>query len=251
MKQAARGLLLFALCAEAHAWTVIAAGLGGWTSKQLTVQYNFTDCPLPEATMLTVLDRSIEVFNGSRESGLQLVRASSAVASTVAQVANGTAPLTPLVLCDLNFTASQAVDGDFIPAVTRLGSTASRVSFAGVILNAEAGKNAVISNLSTDRLVVALSHEMGHALGLGHSSTQTSLMYYSISAKDSAVLTQDDMDGVSYLYPRDELSGGFYGCANAHRPRSSANALWIFVMVAVNLALGRAWFRPLRSERLL
>ncbi len=244
-------LCAFSFASVANAWTVVGSGLSGWSVKPITVQYNFSSCPLPEATVLSALDQAISILNSSRDTGLQLVRASSAVTTTSADIANQTAALTPVVVCDAAFSANQTLDADVIPAVTRLGASGGRVSFAGLILNAEAGKNAVISSLSTDKLVVVLVHELGHVLGMGHSSNVDAIMYYSISSKTSAILTQDDMDGISHLYPRNELSGGFYGCANTHQPRSSKNALWVLALLAVNLVFGRAWLARLRPEPLL
>ena len=38
--------------------------------------------------------------------------------------------------------------------------------------------------------------------------------YYRIGNKDDARLTEDDMQGISYLYPRNEFSVGAFGCAS-------------------------------------
>jgi len=48
------------------------------------------------------------------------------------------------------------------------------------------------------------THELGHALGLGHSTVQGSVMepYYEGSRR---TLHQDDIDGISYLYPAGEV----------------------------------------------
>ena len=48
-----------------------------------------------------------------------------------------------------------------------------------------------------------IAHEIGHAFGLGHSEYKESLMYYSISGKYQKWLGEDDVDGVSYLYPNE------------------------------------------------
>ena len=54
--------------------------------------------------------------------------------------------------------------------------------------------------LSRDRKIAVISHEIGHAIGLGHSTTSNSLMYSEIVPSRTA-LGQDDFDGVTYLYP--------------------------------------------------
>ena len=45
-------------------------------------------------------------------------------------------------------------------------------------------------------------HELGHGLGLSHSGTSGAVMYPSVGAGQAKrVLHQDDMDGVSFIYP--------------------------------------------------
>lgn len=52
--------------------------------------------------------------------------------------------------------------------------------------------------------VAVLAHEIGHALGLGHSSDPVALMYYSVGNKTQERLTMDDRDGITYLYPHEK-----------------------------------------------
>ena len=45
-------------------------------------------------------------------------------------------------------------------------------------------------------------HELGHGVGLGHSGTSGAVMYPSVGAGQAKrVLHQDDIDGVSFIYP--------------------------------------------------
>jgi len=54
-----------------------------------------------------------------------------------------------------------------------------------------------------------LVHELGHALGLGHSSEARATMFASGSGQRWRSLERDDVDGVCALYP----GGGISGCA--------------------------------------
>lgn len=55
-------------------------------------------------------------------------------------------------------------------------------------------------SLSRSDQIAVLAHEIGHAIGLGHSDDKAALMYYrTVNLRKS--LGQDDVDGVSYLYP--------------------------------------------------
>ncbi len=55
-------------------------------------------------------------------------------------------------------------------------------------------------------LAYVVTHELGHCLGLGHAHTnQHAIMGYT-RTRQSASLGADDMAGIIYLYPSDELS---------------------------------------------
>lgn len=50
--------------------------------------------------------------------------------------------------------------------------------------------------------LIAATHELGHSLGLGHSSDPDAVMYptYSIRDSKSFKLSQDDIEGIQKLY---------------------------------------------------
>lgn len=84
---------------------------------------------------------------------------------------------------------------------------------ARLILN---GTTFVPGGYRPDGLIGVLAHEMGHAVGLGHSGDPASVMTY--EAHDwgprAKYLSQDDKDGVVYLYPNEgELGGLIGGCS--------------------------------------
>ncbi len=55
-------------------------------------------------------------------------------------------------------------------------------------------------NLSRSEMESVLAHEIGHAVGLGHSNKDEALMYYE-NSDSMKRLSQDDINGITYLYP--------------------------------------------------
>lgn len=107
--------------------------------------------------------------------------------------------------------------------------------------------NSSFGNLSRDRKIAVLAHEIGHAIGLGHSEDSASLMYFTLVPSRTA-LGQDDFDGVTYLYPvqMDLFGAGcFLGTVaaikNDHDDNDNSNGVssssWL-AMLATGLILG-------------
>ena len=94
---------------------------------------------------------------------------------------------------------------------------------SGVLINAH--PTSPVSNLSRLQLLALIAHEMGHAVGLDHSEYSTALMYFNISGEGRKLqerLSIDDYDGVTYLYPHDDL---FSSCGTITHSSQNKN-LW-------------------------
>lgn len=228
-------LALLCVAPSAMAWTILSSGLRGYQTKSLTVYVNTTGCSVAPSAVLEAVDKAITVWNGVATSSLALSRADST--ATAAEFLAGTATASvPLIVCDTSFGANNpGVNVDGVPAATRTG-TSNPLDYSAVLLNSQAGALAAIDQLSQERLNITLVHELGHALGLGHSSNPAAMMYYSIAGKTVAYLTEDDRDGITYLYPRNEFEGGAFGCAAVHRPESRLGDL-SGVLICVGLGV--------------
>lgn len=130
------------------------------------------------------------------------------------------------------------------PSNVILGLTVpTRVSFkkiqsAAVLLNGRAGSVFLTMSYDNQRAVVA--HEMGHALGLGHSPVTDSLMYYqSVPTRES--LGEDDIDGITYLYPKTQVvdlnCGSFVWFNDGELPRPPQGGLLALLLAALTLGL--------------
>lgn len=78
-----------------------------------------------------------------------------------------------------------------------------------LIINAHP-TNSVI-DLNRSNLIATIAHELGHAIGLGHASAKHNLMYYAVGGKVQNWLGNDDIKGVTYLYPHEEEMSCLFG----------------------------------------
>lgn len=210
-------LFLSLLSSFAMGWTHVGNNIRGWKNRTVTVYVNASNCPISESQLNEIVDTAISVWNGVTDSSLVIKRGLS-TASVGEFLAKSTTEL-PVILCDPNFSVQ--VGGasiNVVPAATFSIDTDENgnINYSGILLNAESGAGANISLLTEGQVELTLAHEMGHALGLGHSSQKEALMYYSLGTKQQALLTEDDLDGIIQMYPRNEFTGGMMGCSSVY-----------------------------------
>lgn len=83
-----------------------------------------------------------------------------------------------------------------------------KITGAVILINEHSG--GTFGALSREDKIAVLAHEIGHAIGLGHSEERSALMFYrTVNLRKN--LGQDDIDGVSYLYPMQFDAGGLLG----------------------------------------
>lgn len=110
---------------------------------------------------------------------------------------NVIAPVTDIVIaCNnlaINFSSLNVL------AVT-IPNNFSGKKIKGAVILINNQPNSAFANLSKKDKIGVLAHEIGHAIGLGHTDETAALMYYRTVNLRKA-LGEDDMMGVSYLYP--------------------------------------------------
>lgn len=185
---------------EAFAFTLNSStnsAAKGWPSADVTVLVNPAACPASVDIVAAVRD-AVDFWNRIPTSRLQL-----SYGGTTTSTASGSPPV---IYCEVNFQASTGGSEDSIPGVAYISRSGQDIAAGRIVLNSSAGL-ANIANLDKTYLSITIAHEIGHLIGLGHSQSQSALMYYSIGSKLNVALSQDDIDGASYLYPLNELGG--------------------------------------------
>jgi hypothetical protein len=210
---------------SAQAFTLIGSSdLIGWQAAELPIHLDPSQCPDGGAAVRAALQAAVDLWNRVPNSRLKLTVGSD-VSVTPTQlkscVSTSTVPM-PVIACDADLGTTLAQDVSTIPAAT-LGfdciPSGTTLTYAFILLNADPTASANVGALSSTLLQIVVAHELGHVLGLGHTSNENSLMFYSVGSKSALALSQDDMDGLAFLYPRRELGdGGIFGCGTVRDP---------------------------------
>ena len=211
------GFILFLLTCPQKGETFTLITGRGWSNSELELHYNWDDCPESlRGTLVDALEEATEVWSSVSTSNLRL-KVGNSVNISAQEADAGLAYPVPVVLCNSQFRSNEK-DGrheDATPAyaIVKNSIRSSFISYGAVILNTKEGARAAMMNFSYDKILVIVIHEVGHIIGLGHTDSKKSIMYFSSSYRDKALLSMDDVRGVTYIYPRDEMffEDSFFG----------------------------------------
>ena len=229
-------LITLLLSSQSEAFTLLSSSItSGWDTETLTFDVNETSCTalgITSSDLNEAIDLAVNLWNTVPTSKLKIAKGS--IVTTTAHASN------PVIYC------SNTSQNDNIPGVGGIGATTGgHPSTGSLILNGDSTKNTYFNNLSVTFRAIVLAHEMGHVMGIGHSETSYALMYYDISTKENLNLAQDDVDALTWLNPRSDLSDGIMGCGtindigNQLPPPKGMGAVafnWIFVILVAYIA---------------
>lgn len=217
--------------ADAFTYGGTSSTLKGWSQNELTFYYDLSSCGVSESELLTELQAAIDLWNGVPQSQLLIkieraqgvISASSILSSDVSGITQ-----VPFIVCDPVISETFGVSADMIPGLGGFStSETGSIEFGYLILNGEIGGLAELSQLTSVQRKIVFAHEIGHVLGLGHSSEESALMYYSIGQKVNLSLALDDSLGIATLYPRQDAVGsapfGIEGCQGSSSAMEGAD----------------------------
>ena len=208
-------LLVFYPIDDGKAFTLITGR--GWPKSDVYVHYNWESCPESlRGNLKRALSEAVDIWSSIPTSNLRLrVGDSVNVSAEEADIARS--GYFPIVVCNNNFEGNkeEGRSENYTPAYARVTNNriSNFIAYAVVVLNTTAGGKASLTAtypsgtpvFSYDKILVILTHELGHTIGLGHTGSQESIMYFSSSYREKANLSMDDVRGVTYLYNRDEM----------------------------------------------
>lgn len=185
----------------------------GWEDAEIKFDVNSANCPAG-VDVKGLIEDAGKVWNNVATSRVKVSYGTTTTSTTYGN------PTT--VMCLTNFGTVTGADEDSVPGAAAITYNGHYAAGGVLLLNASSGQ-ANISLYNRTLLLVILAHEIGHVIGLGHSQDPAALMYYNAGAKEHMTLAQDDIDGISYLYPRNELGGDkILGCglvSTIHSPK--------------------------------
>jgi len=138
-----------------------------------------------------------------------------------------------LISCNSNATDFNSTS---ILGVTLPNNVTGRtISGALILLNDKVGSQ--FRTKTRHEKMTIIAHEVGHALGLGHSKIVDSLMYYSHNPNRN-YLSEDDMDGITFLYPAEQPKIASCGTISLDKNGPQKGLLFFIMNLLAGLIVG-------------
>lgn len=146
-------------------------------------------------------------------------------------------PVTDIVIACNNLAANFG-DPNVLAVTIPNNFSGKSIKGAVILIN---DSSTIFSTLSRSDRIGVISHEIGHAIGLGHSDVKASLMYYRTQDQRKS-LGEDDIRGVSYLYPMKVDGFGLLGgCGTIKKNQQQPPANFPYWPMVIALGLFVMW----------
>lgn len=220
MKKIFLSFILLLSCINTHAFTLNNSAMLVFNDDEVTVNVasGCTQIGLTSEELLEIVGQAVDRFwNQSPTSRLKLRKGSVINAGTkyhTESICTEKTNCDPnpdlLVTSDILIACNANTKSNF-PISSILGITIpnniSGQKIIGSLIMINDTENTLFVIKSRDAQIAILAHEIGHAIGLGHSPVKDSLMYYA-TVSQRKFLGRDDIDGISYLYPKQQPALG-------------------------------------------
>ncbi len=215
--------LFFLLTFQAYAFTLNNNFEGAFKNPKIKVKptsnFSCANAILTKEELINIIEEAVDYWNKIPSSSLKLIAGGEYNTSST-DFANGhlcvsgscNLPVVPkvsgvVIACNSN-AADNFSSSNILATTLPTNFTSKEIKGSVIIINDTASSK--FSTLSTDERIAVIAHELGHAIGLGHSAVKESLMYFSTVPERRSV-GRDDMAGATYLYPREIASCGTIG----------------------------------------
>jgi hypothetical protein len=231
-------LLMLLISSHAFAWTLTSARRG-FENSDITIEFASNTCLNTGFSMSKLKSYTKEAvedyWNDVPTSALNLKVGGTKnvdVSADSGSVLLNTKVTKNKILIGCNSSGITQFSTTSILAGASLGC-AGNDCYAYVMMNDFPGTQ--LANQSSSEIVATVAHELGHALGLGHTQESFNLMYYSTGTKKQTFLGQDDIDGITWLYPHSEEMGGLLGSCGTITTESDRP--WKFLLIFMGAIL--------------
>jgi hypothetical protein len=201
---------------EAHAFTMNNSARLTFAQDEVKVNVAAGLCNnigINDEELLSIVESAVnEFWNQTPTSRLKLRKGSAITVDAAFRTANicsGTSNCNPnptlavsndiLISCNVNTTIFSSSS---ILAVTLPNNISGATIVGSLVLVNDRADNRFAGKSRAEKVAI-IAHELGHAFGLGHSPVEYSLMYFA-TMEHTLNLGRDDMDGMSYLYPKQQ-----------------------------------------------
>ena len=210
-------LILSIICINTQAFTLVGNAIATFAEPEISVNVGNSQCPNSSDTpdeILQMVGEAIDRYWNTVPTSALLLKKGSLVSVDAGfytdqicstGTSNCTSPIPQvesgiLIVCNDNFSSLGFSSNSILAVALPNNVTSSTINGSVVAFNARSGSR--FATQTRDSKIAILAHEIGHAVGLGHSEFSDSLMFAE-NFEARSLLGQDDFDGATFLYPKE------------------------------------------------